>query len=141
MTNKQSQKNKRVILKTLTCEINGDIKTVLKYLHKDYSMTWVYKRKDGVLFPSESISDLNLNEVYRIKGRAYKIKHIIAEKNVVMAELIESYPDPKKKITYRTPMVIVWEFKNGKIKNGRHYCDPQLSYENLTREKVNKIYK
>ncbi len=45
-----------------------------------------------------------------------------------MAEMIESYPDPKTKKVYKTPMVIVWEFKNGKIFKGRHYCDPQVSY-------------
>jgi len=141
MINKQSQKNKEVILKTLIYEINGDIDAVLKHLHKDYSMTWVYIRKDGILFPSETLRDIHLEEVYKIKGRKYEIKHIIAEGNVVMAELIESYPDPKTKVVYRTPMVIVWEFKNGKIKRGRHYCDPKLSYENLTEKKVGKIYK
>ena len=84
---------------------------------------------------------MNLKEVYAIKGREYKIKHLISEGDVVIAELIESYPDPKTGKIYRTPLVIVWEFEDGKIKTGRHYCDPQLSYLSLTPEQIEKIFK
>jgi len=31
--------------------------------------------------------------------------------------------------------VIVWEFEDGKIKTGRHYGDPQLSYLELTKNR------
>ncbi|MBI4121830.1 MAG: nuclear transport factor 2 family protein [Parcubacteria group bacterium] len=132
------------VLATLKDEVEGNVKRVFEKLHKDYSMTWVYKRRDGVLFPSIFASQLEkeLPKVYAIKGREYAIKNIIAQGNVVMAELVESYPAPDKpNVHYRTPMVIVWEFEDGKIKTGRHYCDPQLSFENLSKEQIESIYK
>ena len=107
-------------------------------------MTWVYKRRDGVLFPRIDSAKIRkeLEDVYTIKGRHYDIKHLLSQNNVVMIEMIESYPDPKiPKKVYRTPLVLVLEFKDGKIFKGRHYCDPQLSYELLTEKKVNEIYK
>jgi hypothetical protein len=144
MSNEKSKKNVETILKILKDEIEGRVQGALKKMDENYSMTWVYKRRDGVLFPAEFFDSIKneLDDIYAIKGREYKIKHIIGQGDVVMAELVESYPDPKKiGVVYRTPMVIVWEFKNGKIKTGRHYCDPQLSYENLSKEDVKKIYK
>ena len=55
--------------------------------------------------------------------------------------MIESYPDPKTKKVYRTPLVIVLEMKNGKIRTGRHYNDPDLSYMYLTKRQVEKVFK
>lgn len=31
--------------------------------------------------------------------------------------------------------------EDGKIKRGRHYCDPQLSHEDLTQESIEGAYK
>ena len=138
------QKNIETIREILEDEIRGDISSALKKMTDDYSMTWVYKRKDGKLFPTVTSEDVRaaMKDVYVIKGREYKIRHIIAQDNVVMAELVESYPDENNpEIVYRTPVVIVWEFENGKIKTGRHYCDPQLSYMNLSEEDVKGIYR
>ena len=140
---KNEQKNIKTVLEILENEIKGDVSAALEKMTEDYSMTWVYKNKKGVLFPkvtSKQVRD-SMKDVYSIKGREYKVHHIVAQDDVVMAELTESYPDLEKpEVTYRTPMVIVWEFENGKIKNGRHYCDPQLSYMNLSEEEVDKIY-
>ena len=36
-----------------------------------------------------------MNDIYAITGRDYDIRHITEADNVVMVELIESYPDPK----------------------------------------------
>jgi hypothetical protein len=58
-----------------------------------------------------------------------------------MVEMVESYPDPKTKKVYRTPLVIVLEMKNGKIRTGRHYLDPRLSFKYLTKRQVKKAYK
>ena len=69
------------------------------------------------------------------------IKNIAEGTNVVMIELIESYPDTETKKVYRTPLVLVLEMKGGKIRTGRHYCDPSLSYLNLTRKQAEKAYK
>ena len=57
-----------------------------------------------------------------------------------MVELVESYPDPDSKKMYRTPLVLVLEFKDGKIHRGRHYCDPQLSYLYLSAKQIKEIY-
>ncbi len=130
--------NIELIKEILEDEIRGDVESALKKMHPNYSMTWVYKKKDGTLFPRTTSENLKreLEDVYVIKDRSYKIKHILAQDNVVIAELIESYSDQRK--TYRTPMVIVWEFEGGLIKKGRHYCDPQLSYLDLSEEQIEK---
>ena len=66
-------------------------------------MTWVFETQNGSLFPKTAISkDIDLNDTYVIKGRKYEIIHIAEAKNIVIVELIESYPDPetKKNIPY-----------------------------------------
>lgn len=79
--------------------------------------------------------------LYKIKGRQYDIKNIAEGDNVVMVEMVESYPNPKTKKVYRTPLIIVLEMKNGKIRTGRHYCDPDVSYLNLNKTQIAKAYK
>ncbi len=138
---KKKSKNIETVLKVLDAEIRGDVKGALKLLTKDYSMTWVYKGAKE-LFPhtTNEMKD-ELEEVYPIKNREYDIKNIAEGKDVVMVEMIESYPDPETKKIYRTPLVIVLEMKDGKIKTGRHYCDPRLSYLYLTKEQIKKVFK
>ncbi len=139
---KKNSKNIKLVLDILEDEINGDVASALKKMAKNYRMTWVYRSKDGTLFPATSNDvEKELKEVYPIKGRKYDIKNIAEGKDVVMVEMVESYPDPKTKKVYRTPLVIVIEIKKGKIVRGRHYCDPDLSYLFLTKEQVNKAYK
>lgn len=134
-------KNVKAVLDILKDEIRGDVKSALKKMAAEYSMTWVYKAKDGSLFPrTKNDVKAEMEEVYPIKGRAYDIQHVAEGKGVVMVEMVESYPDPKTKKVYRTPVVIVLEMKNGKIKKGRHYCDPRLSYLYLTKKQVKKAF-
>ncbi len=139
---KKISKNVKNVFATLKAEIKGDVKGSLMLLDKKYSMTWVYRNKRGELFPhtTPNVKE-ELKEVYIIKGRKYDIKNIAEAKDLVILELIESYPDPKTKKVYRTPEIIVLEMKNGKIKRGRHYCDPALSYLNLTVKEINKIFR
>ncbi|MCR4306365.1 MAG: hypothetical protein NUV42_00170 [Candidatus Yonathbacteria bacterium] len=139
---KKYSKNVRTVIDILKDEINGDVKSALKKMTKDYTMTWVYQKKNGELFPStKNDLDTELEEVYPIKGREYDIKNIAEGDNVVMVEMVESYSDPDTKKIYRTPLVIVLEMKNGKIRTGRHYCDPKLSYLHLTKRQTEKAYK
>ncbi len=105
-------------------------------------MTWVYRAANGELFPSTRPDFASeLKEAYQIQGRRYDVKNIAEGKDVVMVEIVESYPDPKTKKVYRTPLVIVLEMQNGKIRRGRHYCDPDLSYLHLTKEQVERAYR
>lgn len=136
-------KNIKTVLEILKDEVRGDIRAALRKMDKDYSMTWMYKApKSGELFPTTKKSvEEELKEVYPIKGRKYDIKSIAEGKNVVIVELVESYPDPKTKQVYRTPLVLVLEMKKGKIKTGRHYCDPRVSYLNLTEKQINRVFK
>jgi ketosteroid isomerase-like protein len=141
MKKDNQQKNIDTVREILRDEVEGRVQSALDNMSDEYKMTWVYKRRDGVLFPSEKINkNEQLENVYKIQGREYRINHILADDNVVMAEMSESYPDPKTGKIYRTPMMMVWEFENGKIKCGRHYCDPQLSYENLSEDQINSLY-
>jgi ketosteroid isomerase-like protein len=139
---KKRSKNIETVLDILDAEVRGDAKRALKLLDPRYSMTWVYQAKNGMLFPKSGKNiERELAKVYPIKGRQYDIKHIAEGKNVVIVEMIESYPNPKTKKVYRTPLVIVLEMKEGKIKRGRHYCDPRLSYLFLTKKQVQKVFK
>lgn len=139
---KKYSKNVQVVIDILKDEVRGDIRSALKKVTKDYTMTWVYKKRNGELFPTTK-NDLRaeLEDVYPIKGRSYVIKNIAEGASVVMIELIESYPDPETKKVYRTPLVLVLEMKRGKIRTGRHYCDPSLSYLDLTQKQAEKAYK
>lgn len=135
-------RNVKIVLSVLKDEIKGDVFSALKKLDRNYSMTWVYRKKNGTLFPKTKRDiKAEMKEVYPIKGRKYDIKNIAEGKDVVMVELVESYPDPKTKKVYRTPLVLVLEMKNGKIKKGRHYCDPALSYLYLSKKAVDKAFK
>lgn len=139
---KKPSKNIKLVLDILTDEIKGDVISALKKMHKNYTMTWVYQNKKGVLFPStKKITAKDLKNVYKIKNREYDIKNIAEGKNLVMVEMVESYPDPKTKKIFRTPLVIVLEFENNKIKTGRHYCDPRLSYLHLSKKEIAKAFK
>lgn len=138
---KRYSKNIQMVLGVLKDEIRGDVEAAFKKLTPDYTMTWVYATKKGKLFPSTKQLKKELKEVYPIKGRQYDIKNIAEGDNLVMIELIESYPDPDTKKVYRTPLMLVLEIKNGKIKTGRHYCDPDLSWLYLTRRQVAQVYK
>jgi len=140
MPQKQSR-NIKTVLDILKDEVRGNVESALNKLADDYSMTWVYKNKKGKLFPKTTRNiKKELEKIYPIKGRKYDIKNIAEGNNVAMVEMVESYPDPKTKKVYKTPLVIVLEMKNGKIKKGRHYCDPDLSYLNLSDKQIDKIF-
>lgn len=142
---KSFSKNIQTVLDILQDEVNGDVKSALAKMTDDYSMTWVdlgtSETKKELFRHTENSPEEELEEVYPIKGRQYNIKNITESEDVVMIELIESYPDTETGKEYRTPMVLVLEFKEGKIRTGRHYCDPRLSYEHLSREDAEKAYK
>jgi ketosteroid isomerase-like protein len=143
---KKFSKNVQLIIDVLQDEVDGDVEAALKKITKDYTMTWVDSGVDGKeLFPYSPRKGKNikneLDEVYPIKGRQYDIKNIAEGDNVVMVELIESYPNPKTKKVFRTPLVLVLEMKEGKIRTGRHYLDPKLSYKYLTKAQVKRAYR
>lgn len=132
-------KNVQLVLDILKNEADGDVSAAFEKMTDDYSMTWMYQAKDNSLFPStgENIED-ELDDVYPIKGREYDIRNIAEGENLVIIEVIESYPDPETGQLYRTPQVIILELKDGKIKTGRHYTDPRLSYLELSKESVDE---
>src|SRR3989344_4714636 len=103
---KKFSKNIQVVLDVLKDEVDGDLTSALKKMTADYTMTWVYDGKK--LFPTTTPNlKAELEEVYPIKGRQYDIKNIAEGENVIIVEMIESYPDPKTKKVYRTPLVLV----------------------------------
>ena len=140
MSNKYS-KNVQTVLDILKDEIDGNVDAALEKMTKDYSMTWMYKKSNGELFP-RTITDIDaeLRDVYHIKGREYDIKNIAEGDRLIMIEMVESYPDPESNKIYRTPVVLVLEIENGKIKTGRHYCDPGISFINLTEEQISNAF-
>lgn len=138
---KQSE-NINTALKILADEVRGDVSAALAKTDAGYSMTWVYKSPaKGDLFPvSRPDFKAEMKEIYSIKGRKYDVKNVAEGKDVVMVELVESYPDPETNKLRQTPLVIVLEFKNGKIVRGRHYCDPNLSYIDIEKSTIDKIF-
>jgi hypothetical protein len=134
-------KNIQTVLEILEDERSGRVKEALEKMSSNYSMTWVYQTSSGELFPrSENNLEKELEDVYQIRGREYDIKNITENDTIVMIELVESYPDSETGKVYRTPLVLVLEMQDGKIKKGRHYCDPKISYLHLTKEEIHKIY-
>ena len=128
--------NIKLILEILKNEVDGDVTSALQKMSPDYSMTWMYQ-KGTQYFPTTSPHlKTELDDVYVIKGRSYDIRNITESENIVMVEMIESYPDPDSDKIYRTPQVIVLELHDGKIRTGRHYCDPKLSFADLSQEQI-----
>ncbi len=134
-------KNIEIVLEILKNEVDGDVSSALERMTEDYSMTWMYKGKQELFPQSKQEVKKELEEIYPIKGRKYEIKNIAEGENVVMVELIESYPDPESKFLHQTPLVLVLEMEGERIKTGRHYCDPQLSHEKLSQQDLERAYK
>lgn len=137
-----AEQNIETARQILADEIRGDVQAALAKMAQMYSMTWVYKApKSGDLFPvSRPDFEAEMKEVYAIEGRRYDIRNIAGSEEVVMVELVESYP-AEDGGEYRTPLVIVLEFgADGKILRGRHYCDPNLSYLKLSEVEVEKAF-
>lgn len=134
-------RNVQLVLDILKNEVDGDITAALEKMSDDYTMTWMYQGKKE-LFPSSG-KDVKkeIETIYAIKGRKYDIRNITENETVVMVEMIESYPDPETKKVYKTPQVIVLEMENGKIKKGRHYCDPTVSHLELSDESIESGFK
>lgn len=127
-----------IALQLLQDEANGDVVSAKEKMDLDsYSMTWMYQTKDS-LFPSVSGDSLKgeMEDIYEITGREYEIVHTAQNQNVVFIEMIESYPDTESGKVYRTPITLVLEFKDGKVVRGRHYCDPKLSLESLSKQQI-----
>lgn len=140
---KKYSKNIKIVLEILKNEVDGNVASALKKMTNDYTMTWVDLGINGKELFSTTGKNIQkeMEEVYPIKGREYYIKNIAEGKDVVMVELIESYPNPKTGKVYRTPIVLVLEMKNGKIRTGRHYLDPRISCKYLTKKQIEKAYK
>lgn len=138
-----SSRHIETVIEILKDEVLGRVKEAIEKTHPEYKMIWAYKTKSGELFPSATMGagDTQTEEIYKIEGRVYEIMNIAESGDAVMVELIESYPDPKTGQMYRTPLVLVLEFEDGKIKNGRHYCDPRVSYEDLSAEQISVLYR
>ena len=131
-----------MVLKILQDEVDGNTKSALSVMGEKYSQTWMYQVKDGTVFPSDnSTSEDSMEEIYRIKGREYHIYNLTESENTVMVECVEQYPDEKTGQLYRTPQVLIIEFKDEKIIRGRHYGDPRLSYMNLTDDMLRTAYR
>ena len=141
---KNYSKNIQTVLDILQDEVNGNVAAALQKMTDDYTMTWVDLGVDGKeeLFPTTG-NDMKkeLEEAYPIKGRKYEIKNIAEGDEVVMVELIESYPDPKTGEVYRAPLVLVLEMQDGKIRTGRHYLDPRIAKKHLSENEIEKAYK
>lgn len=132
----------QAVLTILKNEVDGDVSGAKSKMSSDYTQTWMYQAKDGTLFPSYvSSTNGSMEEIYHIKGREYHIYNITESENTVMVECVEQYPDEKTGKLYRTPEVLLIEFKDGKICRGRHYCDPKISYLALTDEIIDTAYK
>ncbi len=133
----QYSNNIQIVLDILKNEVDGDISSALEKMTSDYSMTWMYQKGESFFPVVKSDMPKKLEDVYPIQGRKYDIRNITEGNDVVMIEVIESYPDPETGKLYKTPQVIVLEMEEGKIKTGRHYCDPRLSHANLSDEQIN----
>lgn len=144
--NKNITKNIKLVFDILRDEVRGDLRSARDKMDKDFTVTYMYKNSKGEMFPCSSRpSDSELTEVYEIKGRSYEIKNYAENHfngyDVVFVEFIERYTDPKTGQKYQTPVVVVLEIKDGKIKTNRHYCDNDVSFENISTETLKSAFK
>lgn len=82
------------VLEILQNEVDGDVAAALSKMTDDYTMTWMYKGKEELFPESAKNVKTELGEVYQIKGRQYDIRNLVEGGDVVMVELVESYPNP-----------------------------------------------
>jgi len=139
----KQEENINSVKEILDDEIRGNFESALKKMHSDYSVVWMDHSTQGNI-RIKSIKDNDfmdlMKQAYKIKGRNYNIQNIVAGGDVVMVECIEEYNDEKR--TYKTPLVLVIIFKDGKIWKSRHYCDRDLSFENIDdiNKKIGLVY-
>lgn len=139
--------NIEIALEVLKDEVSGNVKSALEKTDEDFSVTYMYKNRKGKIFPSEKISDtdFDIEDVYSIADRSYEVKNYaennMGEYDVVFVEFIERYTDPETKQYHQTPITIVLQMKDGKIVTNRHYCDNDISFENLTKDQIEEAYK
>jgi hypothetical protein len=136
-------KNSNTIISLLKYEVEGNVQDALKLLSDEYVMVWMFKSKN-TYFPSVKV-DKNFNkkieDAYSYLGREYKIYSMLENGNIVSAEIVESYLDNDSKKIRCTPISFVWTFdEDGKVLTGKHYCDPVISYEDLSAINFNDIY-
>lgn len=136
MKPKGRSRNIRVVLEILKNEVDGAVVKAFDKMADDYSMTWMFQRGNK-LFPSTRKEvTKEMEESYSIKGRKYDIRNILERDNVVMVEMVESYPDLESGKKYRSPLVLVFEMSEGKIKKVRQYSDPQIPFMHLTEKDI-----
>ncbi|MCB1474841.1 MAG: hypothetical protein H6883_02645 [Rhodobiaceae bacterium] len=140
----EEYKNKNIALSLLDDEASGNLTEALKKLHPKYSMTWMYVDKYGNKFPEHrGVEEEDFEPIYDIIGREYHIKNVISNSDVVMIEVVESYPSQQSDGSYSkfvTPEVIVLEFVRGKVRRGRHYCDPRVSHLHVPEKDIMQIF-
>ena len=139
---KEFSKNIQTVLDILQDEVDGNVAVALQKMADDYTMTWVDTGSDGKQPFRHTGTDIKkeMEEVYPIKERMYVVKNIAESDDVVMVELIESYYNPETQKIDRTPLVLVLEMKDGKIRTGRHYSDPRVSQHYLSEEEIEQAY-
>ena len=144
MPNLNNKDLKNLVLNSFSAEKNNDIVGNSKLLHDDFAVTDMMIGVNNDQFPrlsGQKLHDL-INKAFKIKGREFIFKNVVTDENkqLVIVEFIESFPDPKTGNVYRTPQIAVCEVKDGKIYRTRHYMDPRLSFEFLSVEEVEKAF-
>lgn len=137
--------NIRLVLDILRDEVEGNVANARAKMSDNFSVTYMYKDKDGNLFPSiNKPSALKIADVYKIKNRSYEIynyaENHFDDHDVVFIEMIERYTDPNNGQHYQTPIVVVLELEGEKIKTNRHYCDNDISYADISSSELNRAY-
>lgn len=141
MEHKGRSRNIRVVLEILKNEVDGAVVSAFDKMTEDYSMTWMYSRGNK-LFPSTNKKvTQEMEEAFSIKGRKYDIRNILERDNIVMVELIESYPDMETPKKYRSPLVLIFELEEGKVRKVRHYSDPQASFSYPSEKHIEEAFK
>ena len=122
-----------LVISSFESERQNDIKKGLELMTEDFKMTDMMVANDGkTLFPSTTAAEARkmIDDVYQIKDRKYRFINTTAdvEKQIVMIEFIEWYPNPETGQMYCTPQVAICEVVGGKIRRTRHYMDPRTSF-------------
>ncbi|MCI0619566.1 nuclear transport factor 2 family protein [Candidatus Wolfebacteria bacterium] len=136
----REDKNITIVLEILKDQAEGNVENALQKMTPDYLMTWVEKRGEE-LFPHTGTDFADeMRKLYRTYDYRFDVKNITGADDAVMVELIETVADKKTGKTWCTPLVLVFEMEDGRVKTGRHYLDPTLSRQELLLEEIEKAF-
>ena len=131
---------KQLVLNFFEAKILGDVELNRTFYIKILPLL-IWCLMKAVFYHARRTFTKTHEKAFLIKNREYSFKTILADQysQTTMLDFTESYPDPGGKV-YRNPQVAVCQIVNGKTYRTRHYYDPKVPYQYLSKEIVDSVF-